>query len=131
MADKVTLKNGDDQAYRVQMEQEANLIKRFFAKLAELKKSIVIKYYPSGQFSGNAGDHHLPANVPEKVYANSAWVGFTFRGIFYRTETIKCRKAFMAWLAELLDDTKECLWQIGTFEPPKGVRFYSPQIAAQ
>lgn len=127
MAKKVTPITGGNLAYQQMMKEEAGLIERFFKQLQELRKSIVIKYRPpTGQFSGRADDYHLPTKEPEVIYHNGAWTGFTLNGVFYRTESIKCRNAFIAWIKELLTDAKKLLWNAATFEPPKGVFFYSP-----
>ncbi len=127
MANKVTPLNGDNLAWQVEATEVESLIQRFFEKLVKMGKSVIIKYFPRGQFSCEAGTRHLPASLPENVHANSAWVGFTLGGVFYRTESIACRKTFVAWLKEILDDTKDFLWQIITFGPPKNVFFYTPK----
>lgn len=126
MAQKVTPKTGDQESVAV-VGDEANLIERFFEKIKELRRGIEVWYFPRGQFSGNPIQRQLPTSEPQNIHNGGAWVSFSLAGVVYRTETIECCKAFIAWIRELLDDAKQAsAWASGILRAPAGVRFYTP-----
>ncbi len=122
---KIALKR-DNLTYSRIAKQEEQLLKKFFKMLAASKKMFIIQNRShTGQYSGNEIDHLLP-NKPEKVYANGAWIGFKFGKIFYRTDLIAHKTAFILWLKENLNATKNFFLEMS--EPlkcPKHIHFFS------
>ena len=107
--------------------EEESLVARFFKKLAESGKMFIIQNRShTGQYSGNEVDHSLPIHEPENIRVNGAWAGFTFGGIFYRTDLITHKEAFMAWLKEKLDAAKDFFWaDQNPCTCPKHIHFFS------
>lgn len=128
MAQKVTPTTGG-QEFMAAMDDEANLIERFFEKVSKLRRGILIQYFPrTGQYSGTPLEHQLPRTDVQMIHNGGAWVSFSLAGVIYRTETIACYKAFIAWIKELLDDTKQAAaWASGILHAPVGIRFYTPR----
>ncbi|HCC05927.1 TPA: hypothetical protein DEP94_01025 [Candidatus Nomurabacteria bacterium] len=90
------------------LDQEANLLKQFFAAIAKAGKTLTIQFRSgTGQLSACKVTHVTPKDIPQRVYLCAAWAGIKFidygKGVdFYRTETVECRNAFVVWVKEKL-----------------------------
>ncbi len=129
MAIKKITQKSDDVTHNKVMEDVANLIEQLFKKIADMGKTLIVKYYPpNGQYSGNLTDHVLSTREPKELYLNSAWFGFLSGGIFYRTETTQSLKVFIAWVKSLLLHSDN-FWKVtDKINCPQEVTFFTPLV---
>ena len=86
------------------LEEERTILTEFLKLLEMAGKNINFQFRSGkGQLGAEKKEYSVSTSSPKVYMGGTAWIGLELDGELYRTETIKCRDRFVAWVKEIME----------------------------